>query len=132
MTNRTWRFLAAAAVMLLARVAVTFDFWGTWITTPHARFGTTGGPGGVVYDPVLRLLGLLFDQSHGLLPVAPIYLLLPLGWVRLWRRDRTFAAQIGILALAYLIPILTPLLNAHGWRGGWSPAEDADRPSVRR
>ena len=117
-----WRFLTAAAVMLLVRSAVTFYFWGTWLTSPHARLDTTGGQGDRVFEPALRLFGLLFDQSHGLLPVAPVFLLLPLGLLRLWRRDRVFATQIAVISAAYLIPVITPLFNPHGWRGGWSPA----------
>ena len=120
--NHAWRFVGAAVAMLMVRSAVTFYFWGTWITTPHARMGVASGVGPQLGEASNRVLGLLFDQSHGLIFAAPIFLLLPLGWARLWRRDRAFALQIAVVVLAYLVPVAIPAINPHGWRGGWAPA----------
>jgi hypothetical protein len=69
-----------------------------------------------------RTLGLLLDQEHGLLPYAPCYLLAPAGWVWLRRRHPDVAAESLVLIGAYLVPVLLPVTNVHGWRGGWSPA----------
>jgi hypothetical protein len=69
-----------------------------------------------------RLAGWLIDQEHGLLPYAPVYFLVPAGWLSLWKRDRPLCAALTLVIAAYVGVMTVPLLNAHGWRGGWSPA----------
>ncbi len=115
-------FAACAATALAVRTAVTFHFWGTWLTTPIAWFGSA--PGGVAWitELLTRLLGWLFDPEHGLLPYAPIYALLPFGWVALYRKDRALAIALTLVAVAYVGCMAMPSINPHGWRGGWSPA----------
>jgi hypothetical protein len=76
----------------------------------------------LVTESVTRITGWLFDQEHGLLPYAPVYLLAPAGWVALWKRDRELCVEISIVVGAYVGIMTIPVLNAHGWRGGWSPA----------
>jgi hypothetical protein len=126
---RRWRrwgwlawFCSGIFVMLAVRTWVTYQFWGSWLTTPHARFGEVAGWEPFVAESVTRLLGWFFDQEHGLLPYAPIYLLVPAGWLALWRRDRDLSVALTLVVAAYLAVIAIPLLNAHGWRGGWTPA----------
>jgi hypothetical protein len=96
--------------------------WGTWLTTPHERFGSVAGVTPLLADSATRVTGWLFDQEHGLLPYAPIYLLAPAGWVALWKHDRRLCRAISLVVGAYLAVITMPLLNVHGWRGGWTPA----------
>jgi len=98
---------------------VTHHFWGTWVTTPHARFDVATP---VVGEGLTRLAGWLFDQEHGLLPYAPIYLLVPAGWLMLWRRNRQFCVELSVVVSIYVGVMAVPIFNAHGWRGGWSPA----------
>ena len=115
-------FTGGAAVLLMARTAVTYHFWGTWVTTPQARLGLGGGWQLFVAESLTRLAGWLFDQEHGLLPYAPVYLLVPLGWLMLWRSDRELCVEISLVIAAYVGVMAVPTLNDHGWRGGWSPA----------
>jgi hypothetical protein len=115
-------FAAAALLMFLARTFVTYRFWGTWLTTPHARFEPWPGWRATLVEMMTRTLGGLFDQEHGLLPYAPIYLLLPFGWWTLWKRDRHLCVQLSLLIGVYLLVTALPSINPHGWRGGWSPA----------
>lgn len=115
-------FLGGAAVLFAVRTAVNYHFWGTWITTPQARVGEVAGWESFVVESVTRISGWLFDQEHGLLPYAPIYLLAPAGWLALWKRDRGLCAELSIVIAAYVVVMTIPQLNAHGWRGGWSPA----------
>ena len=115
-------FMSGAAVLFAVRTGVTYHFWGTAITTPHERFGTLTGWQPFVAESVTRVTGWLFDQEHGLLPYAPIYLLAPAGWLTLWKRDRDLAVEISIVVGAYVAVMTIPVLNAHGWRGGWTPA----------
>jgi hypothetical protein len=115
-------FTAGASAMFLARTLVTYDFWGTWLTTPHARFETATGWLPFMGEALTRLAGWLFDQEHGLLPYAPIYLLLPLGCMSLWRLDRELSIETSVVVAAYVGTMALPVLNPHGWRGGWTPA----------
>lgn len=111
--------LAATAV---CRLAVNFQFWGSMITTPHAQPGAWPGLVPLLSESVLRLSGLLFDQRHGLLPSAPMYLLAPAAWLAARRTSRTIAAEIAMIVGTYLLFVVMPITNVHGWRGGWSPA----------
>jgi hypothetical protein len=120
--GRIVAFMSGAAILFVLRTGVTYHFWGTLITTPHERFGTMDGWQPFVAESVTRVIGWLFDQEHGLLPYAPIYLLAPAGWLVLWKRDREMCADISILLGAYVGVMTIPVLNAHGWRGGWTPA----------
>jgi len=115
-------FLVGAAALFAMRTAVNYYFWGTWITTPHERFGTVDGLQPFVVESLTRVAGWLFDQEHGLLPYAPIYLLAPAGWFALWKRNRELCVDLTIVVVAYVGVMTMPVLNAHGWRGGWTPA----------
>jgi hypothetical protein len=115
-------FSLGAIVLLLVRTGVTYHFWGTLVTTPHARFGHTGDWRPALTEGLTRLAGWLFDQEHGLLPYAPIYLLLPVGWIGLWKRDRELCLELTIIVAMYIGTMTIPTLNVAGWRGGWTPA----------
>ena len=115
-------FLSGAAALFIMRTAVTYYLWGTWVTTPHARLEVVAGWQPFVTESLTRLAGWLFDQEHGLLPYAPIYLLLPVGWISLWRIDPELCGEISIMIVAYVGVMTVPALNPHGWRGGWAPA----------
>ena len=116
------RFAIGVALMAALRVAVTYDFSGTWLTTPHARVEAVSGLGAAITEIVTRLAGWLVDQEHGLLPYAPIYLLVPFGWWALWKRDRALCTEISLVVGSYVAVMALPFANVHGWRGGWSPA----------
>ena len=115
-------FAAGLFVMGAMKVALNLQFWGTAITTPHEHFGAWISLGSFVSASVSSGLGLLFDARHGLLPSAPIFLLAPAAWWLLARRSRTTGFEVLLLITAYLVLILNPITNIHGWRGGWSPA----------
>jgi hypothetical protein len=123
-----WRILTAlaagAALGFGVRTGLTYMMWGTWISTPIAYTG--GVANGLsltgLAETLTRLGGLLFDREQGLLPFAPIYVLVPAGWLALYRRYRGLALQFLFIVAGYLLPVLTPAINPHGWRGGWSPA----------
>jgi hypothetical protein len=116
--------MAGAALGFAVRTGFTYMMWGTWISTPIAYTG--GVSDGLsltgLAETVTRLGGLLFDREQGLLPFAPLYLLVPAGWLTLYRERRGLALMFLFLVTCYLLPVLTPAVNPHGWRGGWSPA----------
>lgn len=115
-------FGLGGAVALSAKLGLNLCLWGQLVATPHARLGAWPGALPCVEEAATRLLGLLLDPSHGLLPWAPIYLLVPAGLVWLGRRAPGAVRDLLILAGSYAILILLPMTNVHGWRGGWSPA----------
>jgi hypothetical protein len=66
-------------------------------------------------NPLRALLGMLFDQSYGLLPTAPLYVAVAAGMIALWRRDRWAFSALLLPALGYL-----PFVSASKyWSGGW-------------
>lgn len=119
---RLGAFGLAFAIAALARTFVTHHLWGTFVTTPHAAFAPAGGAGATALEMANRGLALLFDQEHGLLLWAPLYLLAPVGFVLVYRRSGRIARELLVLSALYVVPVLLPTLNPHGWRGGWSPA----------
>jgi hypothetical protein len=121
-TSRLVPLGAAVVAGLAARTLVTWHFWGTLFTTPHARPGEWAGVGGVAIEIGARLLGWAWDREYGLFAYAPIYLLAIPGLVVLARRDPALAWGITAIVGLYVAAIALPLVNAHGWTGGWSPA----------
>jgi hypothetical protein len=121
-SSRDWAaWLGFAAIPLAFRAAVMHRFWGTLLTSPLAAAGDVAQPaGGVVGEMLVRTSGLLFDQEFGLLVYAPIYLLALPGLWRLRDLGRG-GAWTAAIAAAYVVPVLVPYINVHGWTGGWAP-----------
>ena len=114
-------FIAGFAVLFCLRTLINLRFWGTWLTSPHARPGEWEGFAALFAEFGRRAAGMVIDQEFGLLPYAPIYVLVPVGLASLARSNRQLVATISLVAGAYLFLVLLPLTNAHGWTGGWSP-----------
>lgn len=120
---RTWCALALPlACGAAVRIWLNWHFWGTFFTTPHAHVDPFGGIRQTLAIVATRLLAWLFDQEHGLLPYAPIYLLALPGLLVLWRTERREFRDLMILVGCYVVPMSLPTINPHGWNGGWSPA----------
>ena len=111
---------AGVAALLLVRTGLNHAFWGTWLTTPHAALGHAAGLTATVREAGTRLAGMTLDQEFGLLPYAPILILVPIGLLTM--ANRSVSRAIVFAALCYLALILWPVTNVHGWTGGWSPA----------
>lgn len=112
--------LAGFAALLLVRTGINHAFWGTWITTPHAALGQPAGLMATAREAGIRLAGMAVDQEFGLLPYAPIMILVPIGLMTM--PNRSVARAIAFAGLCYVALIAFPLTNVHGWTGGWSPA----------
>jgi hypothetical protein len=115
-------FAAAALMATAARTWITFWLWGTYLTTPHAAAGHTMAMSATIREMFERTSGLLFDRYFGLIAYAPIYLMALAGLVVLWRDRARLSRDVMIVASCYLVPVLLPIINVHGWTGGWSPA----------
>jgi hypothetical protein len=123
---RGWRgivwLIAPVIVFAVARTAVNAWFWGDLFTSPHTLPEAAVTPANPLEEVLVRVFGLLVDQEHGLLTYAPVYLLALPAW-RLMRRTRPREwTDVTLLMAAYLVPVILPALNRHGWSGGWSPA----------
>jgi hypothetical protein len=53
---------------------------------------------------------------------APLYLLAAPGLVALRTRHPIVWRDVCLVLAVYLLLVLLPVTNFHGWRGGWSPA----------
>jgi hypothetical protein len=115
-------FLGGLGAMFAIKVGLNLLFWGTLLTTPHEHFAAWPGVGPFVAESATRVMGLLFDARHGLLWSAPIYLLAPAALILVARQSRGAAVELTLIVAAYLFFVINPVTNAHGWRGGWSPA----------
>lgn len=126
--RQTWNlrhamaFGAGVTVMLLARTLLNHHLWGTWVTTPHAAGGAWQGWGDVLRVSGMRLVAMLVDQEYGLLVYAPVYLLAIAGMPMLFKRMPGTGVAIVVISVSYLLPVLCPLTNIHGWSGQWCPA----------
>jgi hypothetical protein len=67
--------------------------------------------------PILGFLGLMFDQSFGLMPTAPMFVAVIAGMIVLFGRDRWAFAALFLPALGY-IPFVA---CSRFWMGGWAP-----------
>jgi hypothetical protein len=108
--------------LLIVRTAINYHMWGTWLTSPHARAGEWDGWTKVVVTAGRRLAGMLLDQEFGLLPYAPVFVLAAFGLVVLARTRRALVWQLCVVAGLYVLTVILPITNVHGWTGGWSPA----------
>jgi hypothetical protein len=115
-------FLVALGLGALGRTLTIYVLWGGLVTTPHAAFGAAVGAGQFLREVFVRGTGLLFDREYGLLAYGPLYVLAGPGLVALSRYDRRLARDVLVVLACYLIPVLMPVTNVHGWTGGWSPA----------
>jgi hypothetical protein len=75
---------------------------------------------GITYPKVDIVMKLLFGRLRGLLPLAPILALAPLGWF-FWMRSRCRADGVA-LCVSIVIPLYYLWLNSSYfyWEGGWS------------
>ena len=115
-------FLVPVTILGVARTFVNFVFWGNLVTSPHTAPTLSANMTATAVEAITRVFGLLIDQEHGLLPYAPVYLLVLPGFLVLRKTDRKQFREACLLVAAYLVPVILPSLNRHGWDGGWSPA----------
>lgn len=119
---RATGYVAGVAAMAALKIAINLRFWGSPLTNPHEHLGAWPGLTAFLSQSATSFTGLFLDARHGVLPAAPIFLLAPAAWILLKRQSRATAYELLILLAAYLIFVINPVTNIHGWRGGWSPA----------
>ena len=77
-------------------------------------FGLTSPKADIVWE-------LLFGSFRGILPLAPVLVLVPVGWgVWAWRSRSCRSCRVGLVAaLAFLLTFAMNASYEH-WEGGWS------------
>jgi hypothetical protein len=118
------RIIAALAVSALACAAVLMAYQYACFGSPfHLAYsseegfeGMKQGWFGINMPRLIRLRRILFSDYRGLLPLAPLLALAPVGLAVIGRRAR------GAALISTLIAIFYVLLNASYtyWEGGWS------------
>jgi hypothetical protein len=115
-------FALGVGALVVVRTAVNYLFWGTLVSSPHARLAGWPGWATLTGETATRTVGLLVDQEFGLLIYAPLYAL-ALGGARAVMKSRPNVSWSVVLTVGvYVAFIICPLTNVHGWTGGWSPA----------
>ncbi len=114
-------FGTGLAAALLLRTAITYRFWDSLLTTPHARAGSWQGWTDLASTSAVRLAGLMVDQEFGLLLYAPILMLAAIGMFEVVRTNTSLLWKLLLVVGCHLLVILLPVTNVHGWTGGWSP-----------
>lgn len=89
------------------------------LADPEFAAGQGQGLYGLTFPRIHALFGTLFGRFRGLLYVSPVFALSLLGWIRIWRRDKSQRAPL-IFSAAMVGYFL--LLNAsyYMWWGGAS------------
>lgn len=118
-TRDTRRWLA-----LVVPYGISLVLWAAWFEVlwgnpfPTAPYGTAHQM--ALSNLAAGLPGLLFDQEYGVVAVAPILALVPIGWWRLWN-----AGDAGRrLVLETALPLLTLAVTVGAyamWWGGSAP-----------
>jgi hypothetical protein len=106
-------FVAVAGAMALAFLAYYDVIFGR--ATPLALYG--GVPSDLNGSPLRAAAGLLLDRSYGLLPHAPVILLVLPGLLALAARRCREAIPHVVVGLA----VLAPVLSWRMWWGGQCP-----------
>lgn len=108
--------LACAAVLMAYQYACFGSPFHIAYSSEEGFEGMRQGFFGLSLPRMIRLRRILFSDFRGLLPLAPILALAPIGIVAIARRARGAALVSALLALYFV------LLNASYtyWEGGWS------------
>jgi hypothetical protein len=116
--DRTRRIAAFAAGPIAGAVA-WFSFFYFIYGTPNPAAPYSGYTQSSLANMPRGVIGLLFDEQFGVLPLAPVYLCGLAGFVPLARRQPRVAAEIALIVFPYA---LTASLYYMWWGGFTSPA----------
>jgi hypothetical protein len=114
--------LSSLGVPMAVSLAVfaTFDFSHYGMLLPNAGYVLDLREQAIpvfTHQPHIGLLGLFLDRAHGLLAVAPVYILVLAGSWKLAKHNRVLAASVLVPSMVY---IAFTSFNRY-WAGGWCP-----------
>lgn len=123
---------AAGIVALLPLFAYNQIAFGTWFRVGYQGVvgfeGMNQGLFGLTYPHPDIVLAILFGARRGLLFVAPLLFLAPLGLARLIRAPAT--RDLGIMAGALVITVLLYNASYYYWHGGYSTGPRHAMPAM--
>jgi hypothetical protein len=118
-------FVLGAVVGGLPLLVYNKVAWGAFLTTGYAFKNTanqaaihTQGVFGIRLPTWEGLWGVLFSARRGMLFYCPLLLAVPVGWKRMWARDR-LDVQTSMLAVIAYVTFAAGFVD---WEGGWSAA----------
>ena len=117
--------LACAAVLMIYQYACFGSpFHIAYRSEEGVYVGMREGFFGVTLPRLVRLRRILFGEYRGLLPIAPVLAVAPIGLALIKRR--------GVAVVASLIALYFILLNASYtyWEGGWSYGPRHASPAI--
>jgi hypothetical protein len=116
---RRWQYYVAyllpVVVLFVALEIYSYQVWGT-LNPAANQINGNSKPFEVV--PFMGMVGMLFDQEHGILPNFPIFLFLLLGI--LLTLKRRFVGY-HLLVLLVSLPYIVACTSFRHWSGGWCP-----------
>jgi hypothetical protein len=116
---RRWHYYVAyllpVIVLFVALEIYSYQVWGTLNPAANQISGNSK-PFEVI--PFMGMLGMWFDQEHGILPNFPIFIFLLPGI--LLTLKRRFAGY-HLLVLLVSIPYIVACTSFRHWSGGWCP-----------
>ena len=124
--SAVWARLAGAVMGgiagLLPLLVYNAAAFGSPLTLGYSRVvgfeGMKEGLFGLTWPNPAVAAELLFGLYRGLLPLSPVLLLLPLGWVRMWREPSL--RPLALVTLAIVAAFLLINASYHYWDGGSS------------
>jgi hypothetical protein len=121
---RSLGFRSKRLAVLFCPILISIGLF-SWLDFRH--FGTLAPNAGYIREvsqqpqfrprPDLGLLGLFLDRAHGLLPIAPVYILAFAGAGMAWKRNRLLAAALILPSTTYILF----MAFSQFWFAGWSP-----------
>lgn len=119
-------FLVGGVVGGIPLLIYNHAAWGTYFTTGYAfksfaEHAAVHAQGffGIRLPTWERLWGVLFSARRGLFFYCPLLLIVPVGWIRMWRTSRIDVGLSLFAVLAY-ITFATGFVD---WEGGWCAAD---------
>lgn len=116
---RRWQYYVAyllpVTLLFVALEIYSYQFWGT--LNPAAN-QISGNSQPFEVNPFMGMVGMLFDQEHGILLNFPIFLFLFPG-ILLTLKKRLIGYHLLVLAVS--VPYIVACTSFRHWSGGWCP-----------
>src|SRR5438105_5264143 len=111
-------YIAPITILFIALEVYNYQIWGTLNPAVNEVNDIHGGSTPFAVLPFAGILGVFFDQEHGLFVNFPVFMLLLTGMVLAARRK---FLRYNLLMLLLSIPYILLFTSFKDWAGGWCP-----------
>ena len=111
-------YIAPITILFIALEVYSYQIWGTLNPAVNEVNDIHGGSTPFAVLPFAGMLGVFFDQEHGLFVNFPVFMLLLTGMVLAARRK---FLRYNLLMLLLSIPYILLFTSFKDWAGGWCP-----------